>query len=174
MSKADAAKFVLQCQNWFEIAIPIATHKTPARVILKNGVRFESYAIYWPDMYGIFFQGMYTTPFLPIEKNDTVVDIGANIGVFAVYAASRTQNTVYAFEPYLRNFEALQQNIRANRLNNVKPYRLAVSDKSGIELFSDSIDVGRLKKVALTATEKYIEVPSITLQDLWRRITLSK
>lgn len=165
MSKVDAAKFVFQCQNWFEIATPIATHKTPARVILKNGIRFESHAIYWADMYAIFFQGIYTPPFLPIEKNDTVVDIGANIGVFTIYAATRTQNKVYAFEPFPINFEALQQNIRANRVNNVIPYRLAVSDQSGTELFADSTD-WRLKKVALIATEKYIEVPSITLEDL--------
>jgi FkbM family methyltransferase len=143
-------------------------HKTPARVILINGILFESHAIYWADMYAIFFQGIYTPPFLPIEKNDTVVDIGANIGVFTIYAATRTrkQNKVYAFEPFPINFEALQQNIRANRLNNVIPCKLAVSVQSGTELFTDSTDDWRLKIVALIATEKYIEVPSIILEDL--------
>ena len=168
MSKVDAAKFVLQCQNWFEIALPIATRKAPAKVLLKNGIRFESHAINWADMYAIFFQGAYTPHYLPVEENDVVVDIGANIGVFTVYAALRTQNTVYAVEPFPSNYEALEQNIRANGLNNVIPLRFAVSDKSGTELFFDSEESQhhRLKKVALGGTEKYIEVPTITLKDL--------
>lgn len=37
MTKVDATKFVLHCQNWFELAIPIAMHRAPARVILKSG-----------------------------------------------------------------------------------------------------------------------------------------
>ncbi|MEO8953774.1 MAG: hypothetical protein ABI396_18180, partial [Ktedonobacteraceae bacterium] len=91
MSKVDATKFVMQCQNWFEIAMPIAAHKTPARVMLKNGIRFDSGAIYWPDVWAIFYQGIYTPHYLPIERDDVVVDIGANIGVFTVYAATKTR-----------------------------------------------------------------------------------
>ena len=168
MSKVDAAKFVLQCKNWAEVALPIATHQTPLRVILRNGARFESHALYWADMYSTFFQGIYTPRYLPIEKNDVVVDIGANIGVFTVYAASRTQNTVYAVEPSSDNFQALKQNIRSNGLKNVIPLRFAVSDKSGEELFFDlgASQHHRLKKVIRDATEKYVAVPSITLQDL--------
>jgi len=167
MSKIDAAKFVLQCQNWPELAIPIATHKTLTRVILKNGIRFESYDMHWPDIYGIFFQNWYTPPFLPIEKNDVVVDIGANIGVFTVFAALRTQNTVYAFEPFPSTFETLEQNVRANGLRNVIPYQCAVSDSNGTELLfeADGSRSHRLKKVARGEDENYIEVPSITLQD---------
>lgn len=167
MSKVDATKFVMQCQNWFEIAMPIATHKTPARVILKNGIRFESNAIYWPDVWSIFYQGMYTPHYLPIERNDVVVDIGANIGVFSVYAATRTHCAVYAIEPFPGNFAGLEQNLRANRLHNAIPLRFAVSNKSGTVLFLDSgaSQHHRLKTVVPDITEKYIEVPSITLQD---------
>ena len=138
MSKVDATKFIMQCQNWFEIAMPIATHKTPARVILKNGIRFDSSAIYWPDVWAIFYQGIYTPYYLPIEKNDVVVDIGANIGVFTVYAATKTQSTVYAIEPFPSNFVCLEQNIHINRLGNAIPLRFAVSDKSGTALFLDA------------------------------------
>ncbi len=168
MTKVDAAKFVLGCQNWYESALPIATHKTPVRVILKNGIRFESRSIYWADMYSIFFQKIYTPYYLPIEENDVVVDIGANIGVFTIYAAFRTKNRVYAYEPFQDNYEALGQNIQANGLCNVAPYRFAVSDKSGTELLFDaeSSQHYRLKKVALGATGKYVEVPSITLKDI--------
>lgn len=167
MSKVDAVKFVTKCQNWSEIAIPIATHKPLGRVILKDGLRFESPFIHWPDIYTIFFTRVYTPPYLPIEKNDIVVDIGANIGIFTLYAAAITQNTVYAFEPFPSNFEALQQNIRANGLKNVIPFRSAVSDQSGIEVFADcGVSQGhRLKKVFFDETDRGLEVPTITLQD---------
>lgn len=168
MSKVDAAKFVLQCQNWAEVAIPIATHKIPRRLILRNGMRFESHSLCWPDIYAIFFQGIYTPQYLPIEKNDVVVDIGANIGAFSVYAASKTQNTVYAIEPSLDNFQALNWNISSNRYKNIVPLNFAVSDQSGEELFLNSVasQHRRVKKFAQDTTEGYTAVPSITLQDL--------
>jgi len=171
MSKVDATKFVLQCQNWFEIAMSIATHKTPAKVILKNGIRFDSGAIYWPDMWAIFYQGIYTPHYLPIERDDVVVDIGANIGVFTVYAATKMHSTVYAIEPFPSNFACLEQNIRINRLSNVIPLRFAVSDKSGTAQFlvSGASQHHRLNSFAPDITEKCIEVPSITLQDFMDR-----
>jgi FkbM family methyltransferase len=168
MSKVDAVKFVLRCQNWFEAALPIATHREPARIILKNGIRFESHAIYWADMHSIIFQGIYTPPYLPIEKNDVVVDVGANIGVFTAYAAFRTRKAVYAFEPFPDNYAALEQNMRANRLSNVTTHMAAISDKSGTELISvaDKSQHHRLKKFAHGVSGKYIEIPSMTLQEI--------
>ena len=167
MTKVDAAKFVMRCQNWFELAIPIVMHRPPPRVILEKGVCFVSRSIWWADVADIFFNKVYTPYYFPLEKNDLVVDIGANIGVFTVYAALRTQNTVYAFEPFPSNFEALQQNIRANGLRNVKPYQYAVCDSNGTELLLETEEnqAHRLKKVAHGEDEKYIEVPSTTLQD---------
>lgn len=167
MTKVDAAKFVMRCQNWYELAIPIAMHRPPARVIPEKGVRFVSHSIWWADVDDIFFNKVYTPFYLPIEKDDLVVDIGANIGVFTVYAALRTQNTVYALEPFPSTVEALQENIRANGLRNVIPHRYAVCDRNGTELFleTEKPQDRRLKKVARNADAKYIEVPSITLHD---------
>jgi len=168
MSKVDAAKFILECENWFETALPIATHKMPTRVILRNGIRFESESIFWADIYVIFSQRIYTPDYLPIEKDDVVVDIGANIGVFAVYAACKTRNTVYAYEPFPDNYDALEQNVRINALSNVKAYRLAVSDKTGVERFfnSGTSQHHHLEKVTSGVTNTYMEVPSITLRDI--------
>jgi FkbM family methyltransferase len=172
MSKVEAAKFVFRCKNWYELALPIATHKIPSRVVLKNGIRFESHSIYWADINGIFFQGLYNPLFLPIEPDDVVVDIGANIGVFSIYAATKTRNTVYAFEPFPQYFDSLNQNICANNLDNITPYQCAVSNSVGTEFFSDSPlattqsvpQMNRPKKVALSPSGHYIEVPSMTLE----------
>jgi len=169
MSKIDAVRFVLKCQNWNEIALPVATHKPLTRIALRNGHHFQAPVIYWCEVNAIYFASIYNPVQLPIEKDDVVVDIGANIGLFTVYAASRTQNAVYAFEPSPGNFEAFKQNIRANRLNNVIPFQAAVSNVSGIEQFFDSAENPvscTLKSASSRTAGKCIEVRSTTLQDI--------
>jgi FkbM family methyltransferase len=62
-------------------------------------------------------------------------DIGANIGVFSVYAGLRAGIEVCAFEPAAANYATLCRNIEANRLDDrVRAYCVAVSDR--IELGS--------------------------------------
>jgi FkbM family methyltransferase len=47
----------------------------------------------------------------------TIVDIGANMGTFALYAAQNCPGArIYCYEPERRNFECLSQNIRNNKL----------------------------------------------------------
>lgn len=165
MSKIDAAKFVFHCQNWYEVALPIALHRWPSRVLLNNGLRFISPLIYWPDIHGIIFQQMYTPSFLPIEQNDVVVDVGANIGVFSLYAALHTRNTVHAFEPFPANFAGLQQNVQTNRQKNIVLHQCAVSDMTGTERFSGWHDYWWRQKVSHNVKESQIDVSSTTLED---------
>jgi FkbM family methyltransferase len=168
MSKIDAVRFVLQCKNWREIVVPIATHKPLNRIVLRKGSHFEASMVHWYDVNYVYFRNVYNPVKLPIEKNDVVADIGANFGIFTVYAASRTQNAVYTFEPSPSNFEALKHNINTNGLNNVIPFQIAVSNRCGIELLFDSEDStsSQLKSVSARTGVKYIEVRSITLQDI--------
>jgi FkbM family methyltransferase len=60
------------------------------------------------------------------------VDVGANIGVFALFAAASGARRVLAFEPSAESYDLLQRNIEANRLEGViQPRRVAVTDESG-------------------------------------------
>lgn len=60
-----------------------------------------------------------------------VIDAGANIGLFSLYAA-QTCSKVYAFEPDPRAFEHLRENIRSNDLGNkVKLIPQALSSSIG-------------------------------------------
>lgn len=62
-----------------------------------------------------------------------VVDIGANIGVFALYAAHVLKaSRVFAYEPHAGSFACLQRNIRENGLENrISAWQLAVTDAPG-------------------------------------------
>ena len=62
----------------------------------------------------------------------TVVDIGANLGAFALYAARQGARTVLAYEPNGAAFGCLQRNVEVNGLSGIiRPRRLAVSVVAG-------------------------------------------
>ena len=52
------------------------------------------------------------------EKDDVLFDIGANIGVYSLYAGLKGHR-VYAFEPSSFNFSILNRNIHLNGLQNL-------------------------------------------------------
>ena len=51
-----------------------------------------------------------------IESNDVIIDIGAHIGLFTIYASQFSKNgEIYSFEPMKDNFELLNKNIISNK-----------------------------------------------------------
>ncbi len=65
---------------------------------------------------------------------EVLFDIGANIGVFSVYAALHRDCDVYAFEPEAKNYACLSKNLYLNRLGRrVKALNLGLHDRSAIE-----------------------------------------
>lgn len=70
-----------------------------------------------------------------VKPGQTVLDIGANIGLFTITMAALAGATgkVYAFEPLASNAELLERSIAENGFNDcVTLERAAVSDQSGI------------------------------------------
>ncbi len=67
-------------------------------------------------------------------KGDIFWDIGANVGVYSIYAAVIKQSQVFAFEPEAANFNVLNENIRVNGVADlVKAYCIAISDRHGFD-----------------------------------------
>lgn len=63
------------------------------------------------------------------KKNKCMFDIGANVGIYSIYAAKTRLVNVYAFEPESNNFQNLMQNININNLNtSVIPFPIGISD----------------------------------------------
>jgi FkbM family methyltransferase len=156
-------------RNWKEISISVIKGQKPTIVILRDRTRIDAPKnnTLLEMISEIFFKNVYNPATLPIENNDVVVDIGANIGVFTLFAAYRTQNTVYAFEPFPVNLDFLNRNIHTNGLPNVTTQCVAVSDKIGsAKLFLAEISEGHLlfNHNIKGKLEKYMEVPSVTLQ----------
>jgi FkbM family methyltransferase len=67
-----------------------------------------------------------------VRPGSVVVDIGANIGDFSLYAAHSKAARVDAYEPNSEAYECLVRNIRANGMERVIfPHQLAVTGVSG-------------------------------------------
>ena len=67
-----------------------------------------------------------------INKGDTVLDLGANVGYYSLLASRLTGKTgkVFAFEPEPRNYRILQRNIELNNYTNIYAFQKAVSDEN--------------------------------------------
>lgn len=59
-------------------------------------------------------------------------DIGANIGLYALFASRLvgSDGFVYAFEPSSREFARLQENLSINEIVNVKAMKIAIAEKN--------------------------------------------
>jgi len=65
------------------------------------------------------------------EKGDSLLDVGANIGIYSLYASSLGVKT-YCIEPDSQNFALLNMNIFINGLDShVQAYSVALNDKQG-------------------------------------------
>ena len=65
-------------------------------------------------------------------------DIGANFGYYSVKNANDLKQ-IYSFEPVMKTYSILRDNISKNKLHNIKAYRVALSNSSGkdfINLYS--------------------------------------
>jgi hypothetical protein len=76
----------------------------------------------------IFFRQDYGT----IPDGAVILDLGANIGSFSVYAATTASNVrIFAYEPFADYFQLMQQNILLNNVSeSVQCFQTAVSSSS--------------------------------------------
>jgi FkbM family methyltransferase len=71
-----------------------------------------------------------------LEKGAVLWDIGANIGLYSIYAAKHKECNVFAFEPSVFNLEVLARNVFNNQLQSrVTIVPIALSDRAGANLF---------------------------------------
>jgi FkbM family methyltransferase len=102
-----------------------------------------------------------------VEPGWTVLDIGANIGFFTLFALEAGAR-VYAYEPEEKNFERLEQQIIQNLDDpeHAHVYRLAVaSDDEGRNLYLNAENIGG-HRITHDAGGGIQRVPSITLNQI--------
>jgi len=69
-----------------------------------------------------------------IEPESILLDVGANVGMYSIFAAKVRGARVHAFEPESQNYALLNTNIQANDLGNlIVAYCAGLSDKHGLD-----------------------------------------
>lgn len=64
---------------------------------------------------------------------EVLLDCGANVGMYTIWAAATREARVYAFEPEAQNYALLNRNIGLNQLSErVTAYCMGLSDKAGL------------------------------------------
>lgn len=171
----DFLFIVAEVKNVWHVLWSIIMNNSPSFIELKNGILIHSTtnSPVIQILREIFVLHVYDPPILPIEREDIVVNIGANIGIFSIYAKLITQNRVIAFEPYPAAFKVLQKNSAANYLeiealnyavsNKEKTQKLFIAQSDGGHSFYDQ---GRMIN--------YIDVPSVTLERIFELCKIEK
>jgi FkbM family methyltransferase len=79
-----------------------------------------------------------------LTADDVLWDVGANIGVFSLYAAAERSCRVLAFEPSAANYAVLARNVQINDLEHrITAYALALSGETCLGVLNlDSTAIG--------------------------------
>jgi FkbM family methyltransferase len=111
----------------FRVLSQYISRSSSAPIEFKDGtiLNFSSYPSDICTAFVVFFHQDYGV----IPPNSIVVDIGANIGMFSLYAVKCGAAKVFAFEPNKEAFEVMRKNIQDNHYaDRIFPFNLAVTD----------------------------------------------
>jgi FkbM family methyltransferase len=96
----------------------------------RNGTKLKArLATYDRCVVGeVWFHRVYSPTGFEIETHDVVVDIGAHIGIFSLFASRQAPcGLIIAIEPIEENFLILEENIRINGRTNIIALNRAVA-----------------------------------------------
>ena len=117
--------------NWPEYLFNYVLRKRrPAEYRLRNGFRLMDGTGTLPGTLAeVFVRRRYGL----LEGFRTIVDVGANVGSFAVYAAQSCPDArIYCYEPEEQNFGLLKRNVQINGLDaRVSTFQCAVASSHG-------------------------------------------
>lgn len=122
---------IQKIRNWPSFMYHYALGLTPSAAYrFRNGARLIiGRGIDHVPIIEIFLEEEYGS----VPHGAVVIDLGANIGVFTIYAAATAREVrVYAYEPMPEFFAVLNENVRLNRNSeSVQAFNCAVASEVG-------------------------------------------
>jgi FkbM family methyltransferase len=114
----------------------------------------------------------FITAHVPVKS--TVIDIGANVGVFTVTLSSAvgSEGKVMAFEPVATNVNRLKNNLAMNNMKNVEIFPLALGNREGLVDMYLPFDMAYASTGEVFDKQKMchtITVPMSRLDQIWHQ-----
>jgi len=108
-----------------------------------------------------------------VARHGTIVDIGAHIGLFSLFASKVLQaNRIISVEPDSANFELLSKNISANHVENASLVKAAIAGESGEKrIYNTSSNTGGHSLYARGVSS--IAVWTVSLTELFKASSIS-
>ena len=120
------------------------------------------------DPIGVFFEEVYKM--FPV-KDQTIIDVGANIGDSSIYFALKGAKKIIAIEPFPANYELAKKNIELNNLQKIIDIDLAgCSNKSGFLTVDNKKSGGG---VSLTSSTTGTKIPLFSLENILEQNNLN-
>jgi FkbM family methyltransferase len=119
------------------------------------------------DPIGVFFEEVYKM--FP-TKDQTILDIGANIGDSSIYFALKGAKKVIAIEPFPANYELAKKNIELNNLEQIiNVYLASCSNKSGFLVVDNKKSGG---SISLIPSRDGTKIPLFSLENILKQNNL--
>ena len=101
-----------------------------------------------------------------INNDDVIIDVGAHIGLFALFASQFCKNgKIFCYEPIKENYKILIENIEMNQIQNIFPNNLAVTkETSRAKIFLNDDQSGHSMFIQ---NKNFVEVDSKSLSDIF-------
>ena len=101
----------------------------PYTVVLRDGRALPLHDFYDLTTFWLIFM---TETYVIGSADRVIIDAGANIGAFTLYAAPQPGSRIIAIEPFPPTFARLQATVTANRLSNVQCVNAALGAEEGL------------------------------------------
>lgn len=157
--------FVLKNPVWF-LKSYISGSRTIENIEMRNGLIYE--ISNFDDM-GVFYEIFIKKEYGAIPKgNVTIVDIGANNGLFMLYCKSQNpESTIHCYEPVPQCASHIQHIVHRNKLQHVHIHEAAVSDKIGLHrLYLGSQTVAASLYEGIASWHDSIDIKTTTLPSI--------
>ncbi|MFB6318899.1 FkbM family methyltransferase [Saccharicrinis sp. FJH54] len=164
---------------------PLNLFRGVERTIRFHGIKLNLRIDDWIQE-NIYFLGEYENAELKsihnfLTKEAVFIDIGANIGLYTLYASKLTgsQGKVISFEPFPFNHDALVKNVSLNGFTNITCEKMAIGRKEDhIKLYYNEnehnlgmvtampVDNGITEDVQVTSLDTYLQAHPVPKIDL--------
>ena len=172
-------KCIKKIKNWH---IPILLYfgiiDSPKTVVLKNTtkciIRNKNDAIAFLENF--ILETNTSHKMFKIMEHDTVIDIGAHVGYFTLYATNLAKKgKIISYEPSKNSFLTLEKNIKMNKFSNIKLENVAVSKIQGKALLHTN-DMDEISNSLYNRNNKVEvqEVETTTLDNIFLKHKLEK